>query len=149
MVRWTQSTAPMPDVVEVRMCGCKDESWDQIVLCPRHEGFLAGLMSGYNEGYYEALDMVDKVEREQITAQAGVVSDGLSIAAKVPLWAVLYAVRYGVVRQTYACGDAARLAFEFWDQFPEHIQDQIRRDVERVDPVCAPEWDWIRGKNDM
>jgi hypothetical protein len=143
MKQWADLTPPMPDVTTIRMCGCHDEPWARIVLCSRHEGFLEALEAGYNDGYFEALNTVDNVERKKITEQKAIRPDGLSLPVKAPLWAVLYAIRYGMTRYTYACSDAARLAFEFWDQFPDHIKDQIRNDVKHVDSVCADEWAWL------
>ena len=48
---------------------------------------------------------------------------------EVDLVTVLYAIRYGQGRMTYAAQDAANLAHQFWDKFPPDIKMQIMRDV--------------------
>lgn len=68
---------------------------------------------------------------------------------EVPLWAVLYAIRYGMGRLTYANSDAARLAKEHWEKFDESTQQQIRRDAKEMisrDPMrmyARDEWAWL------
>jgi hypothetical protein len=62
---------------------------------------------------------------------------------KVPLWAVLWAIRYGLGRRTYANGDAAALAKEFWERFDVGIRTQIRDDAARLTGLEAEEWRWL------
>jgi hypothetical protein len=49
--------------------------------------------------------------------------------ATVPMWVVVYAIRYGITRQSYARGDALRLAQQFWDD----LDDATQRDVREVE----------------
>ena len=46
----------------------------------------------------------------------------------VPMWVVVYAIRYGIRRQSYAYDDALRLAAQYWDD----LDAATRRDVEEV-----------------
>lgn len=46
----------------------------------------------------------------------------------VPMWVVVYAIRYGIRRQSYARSDALRLA----EQFRDDLDDATRRDVAEV-----------------
>ena len=48
---------------------------------------------------------------------------------EVPLWAVLYAIRYGMNRASYASADAVSLANQFWDDFPDFIKEQFKGDL--------------------
>lgn len=61
----------------------------------------------------------------------------------VPLWAALYAVHYGLARQSYASSDAADLLVQFWPMFPCHVQEMLRRDLD--DPIL-PVLDGIRQR---
>jgi hypothetical protein len=61
----------------------------------------------------------------------------------VPLWVVVYAIRYGMGRKSYANEEASELAKEFWSDIPEFIQHQIVYDVERLDDDEHSSWEWL------
>lgn len=52
----------------------------------------------------------------------------LETPVTVPLWAVLYAIRYGQTRISYASSEAVGLAEAQWDNFPEFIRAQLVED---------------------
>jgi hypothetical protein len=64
---------------------------------------------------------------------------------EVDMWTVLMAIRYGMLRQTYAAQDAASLAHRFWEKFPPDIQLQIKRDVlaETFPATNWQYWTWL------
>jgi len=66
----------------------------------------------------------------------------------VPLWVVVSAIRYGMNRLSYAGSDSSHLAQQFWDDFPEHIREQIRRDVddEFFEQRNKQYWAWLERR---
>lgn len=48
---------------------------------------------------------------------------------KVPDFVVLQSFRYVLGRMTYAVGMWIEWALKAWDEFPVHIQDQIRKEL--------------------
>ena len=82
-------------------------------------------------------------------------SNRLNIEVRVPLWAILYAIRYGMGRFSHASEDSVELAESFWDNFPRFIQEQIIRDWRRTqrqrftgldDPQLAERWDRLAAR---
>lgn len=55
----------------------------------------------------------------------------LNTIVEVPLWAVLYAIRYGQHRASYASTDAVGLAEMFWPVLPPFIRRQLCDDWEQ------------------
>lgn len=80
----------------------------------------------------------------------------LETQVTVPLWAVLYAVRYGQTRISYASTEAVGLAEAHWDNFPPFIRSQLVEDWEqwqrfRGDTLGPPaevgvRWDALRRR---
>ena len=62
---------------------------------------------------------------------------------EVELWVVLYAVRYGMGRMTYANVESSNLAQKFWDKFPDNIQKQIFEDTSQLTGLEAKPWLWL------
>jgi hypothetical protein len=144
-VRERMGWEPGGDAVTVtHTCGCQVDHRNLVVLCKHHEGFRVGYDAGYASGYEEAISKIDRMDTAKIRSSSGTLFDGLAAPVKVPLWSVVYAVRYGAARLTYACADAGGLARTFWDTFPEHVKRQIEVDVEQIDPVYERFWEWLR-----
>lgn len=57
--------------------------------------------------------------------------------ATVPMWVVVYAIRYGIRRQSYARTDAFRLALDYWDD----LDDPPDEDVPEC-PSCGVKAMW-------
>lgn len=56
-------------------------------------------------------------------------ASNLSKQVYVPLWAVVYACRYGLNRASYASSDVVSLAEMFWDEIPDFIKQQFKDDL--------------------
>lgn len=81
-------------------------------------------------------------------------SNRLNIEVRVPLWAILYAIRYGMGRLTYAADQACDLAEQHWDNFPAYVQQQIVSDwnyhqhlgTGLGDPQLAERWERLAAR---
>lgn len=64
---------------------------------------------------------------------------------EVPAWALLYAIRYGMGRMTYANADVAELAKQHWDGVLKDHHDTIRADAWRLRGHERTPWEWLVG----
>lgn len=66
-------------------------------------------------------------------------SHPLDASVDVPLWVVVYAIRYAAGRSSYAHGDAHTLFDRYRARFPNHIVDQITGDfaAAHICPRCV------------
>lgn len=62
---------------------------------------------------------------------------------EVDILVVLYAIRYGMGRMTYANNDASSLARQYWDDLNPSWQRQIKDDAMRLADTERLPWHWL------
>lgn len=65
---------------------------------------------------------------------------------EVDILVVVYAIRYGMGRMTYANDDAASLARRFWGDFDESTRQQIRSDADLLSLPLRRPWYWVEDE---
>jgi hypothetical protein len=70
----------------------------------------------------------------------------LSDEVVVPLWVVVYAIKFGVGRETFANMEVAEIARYFWNDIPSHVKDGIKDSALKIpDMEERSHWNWLIG----